>query len=643
MSLETLFEQLQEGDVQDLNLVLKGDVVGSVEAAVSELAKIEHPEVRVNVIHQGVGGITENDIMLASASNALVVGFNVRPNAEARELADREGVEIRTYRVIYQLTEDIEQALVGMLSAVKTEETIGEAEVRALFRVSRLGHDRRLHGHDRRRAPERAGARHPRRHRDLRRRRSPSCRRFKDDVREVAEGFECGILLDGFNDVKEGDVLEVFETREVERTGLDEPALAPVRVADRSGPEVPRGSARSPAAPHASASVRHRAVTTGPATLECRMAAGFVGILTVELHFPESALAEGEAHVPALREGAARRTASARRSPRSTTTTSGSAHGSRSPASRGEAREAERLLDEAERWLRGQEWELASADGFWSIPRTRDAHRPRTDLAVTRRRLPPQAQHPEAAQEIRGDDVRPGVIDAPDRDAARPRAEQPRPGRRRAGAGSAPGSAAASASQTSAATTPCPYQEKNAVEPATFASWTLSPRSRPLHALECPPALRPAASTLARQPERRRAVRGADGVETSCRVGCRRRSRASRRAGRSRPSQAEWALHRVASMRPAEVPRTLRRRDVEDHRAEVPVREVGPRAGGVRDHRVDEVAARAAFADADARDGSPAPARRPRRPPAPATRGSDDVEDAEVRPASACGRRGESE
>src|SRR6478735_4206014 len=118
VSIEHLFEQMQAGAVRDLNLVLKGDVVGSVEAAVSELSKIQHPEVRVNVIHQGVGGITENDIMLASASGATVVGFNVRPNAEARALAEREGVEIRTYRVIYQLTQDIEQALVGMLRPV---------------------------------------------------------------------------------------------------------------------------------------------------------------------------------------------------------------------------------------------------------------------------------------------------------------------------------------------------------------------------------------------------------------------------------------------------------------------------------------------------------------------------------------------
>ncbi|HEY2072821.1 MAG TPA: translation initiation factor IF-2, partial [Gaiellaceae bacterium] len=139
VSLENLFEQMQTGEVADLNLVVKGDVVGSVEAVVSELLKFEHSEVRLNVIHQGVGAITQNDIMLASASDALIVGFNVRPNAEARELAQREGVEIRVYNVIYQLTDDIEQALVGKLAAVRTEETIGEAEVRALFKVSRLG------------------------------------------------------------------------------------------------------------------------------------------------------------------------------------------------------------------------------------------------------------------------------------------------------------------------------------------------------------------------------------------------------------------------------------------------------------------------------------------------------------------------
>jgi translation initiation factor IF-2 len=225
VSIEGLFEQLGAGAVQDLNLVVKGDVVGSVEAAVSELGKIQHPEVRVNVIHQGVGGITENDIMLASASSATVVGFNVRPNAEARALAEREGVEIRTYRVIYQLTQDIEQALVGMLKPVETEETLGEAEVRALFKVSRLGTIAGCmvtSGLIRRGAQVRVVRDGTVVHETT----ISQLKRFKDDAREVAEGFECGILLDGFNDVKEGDILEAYETRAVERTTLDEPATA---------------------------------------------------------------------------------------------------------------------------------------------------------------------------------------------------------------------------------------------------------------------------------------------------------------------------------------------------------------------------------------------------------------------------------
>jgi translation initiation factor IF-2 len=226
VSLEGLYEQLQAGEVSDLNLIVRGDVVGSVEAVVSELSKFEHPEVRLNVIAEGVGAITQNDIMLASASDALIVGFNVRPNAEARELAAREGVEIRTYDVIYKLTEDIEQALVGKLAAVTTEATIGEAEVRALFRVSRLGTIAGCMVTDgvvRRNANVRVirdGA-------VIYTTTIAQLKRFKDDVREVAEGFECGILLDGFNDVKEGDVLEIFETREVERTSLDEAPASP--------------------------------------------------------------------------------------------------------------------------------------------------------------------------------------------------------------------------------------------------------------------------------------------------------------------------------------------------------------------------------------------------------------------------------
>jgi translation initiation factor IF-2 len=226
VSIERLFEQMQTGAVQDLNLIVKGDVVGSVEAVVGELAKIQHPEVRVNVIHSGVGAITENDVMLASTSNAVIVGFNVRPNAEARALAERENVEIRPYRVIYQLTDDIEQALVGMLRPVEQEATLGEAEVRALFRVSRLGTIAGCmvtSGVIRRAAQVRVV-------RDgtvVYETTIAQLKRFKDDVREVAEGFECGILLAGFNDVKEGDVLECYETRQVERTDLSDATPAP--------------------------------------------------------------------------------------------------------------------------------------------------------------------------------------------------------------------------------------------------------------------------------------------------------------------------------------------------------------------------------------------------------------------------------
>jgi translation initiation factor IF-2 len=225
-SLETLFSQMQEGAVQDLNLVIKADVDGSVEAAVSELQKIQHPEVRVNVIHTGVGGISENDVMLATASNAMIVGFNVRPNAEARALAEREGVEIRTYDVIYRLTEEIEQALVGMLKPVSTEATLGEAEVRALFKVSRLG---TIAGTMVTSGVIRRGAK-VRVVRDgavVQESTISQLKRFKDDVREVEEGFECGILLDGFNDVKEGDVLEAYEVRQIERTDLSAPPATP--------------------------------------------------------------------------------------------------------------------------------------------------------------------------------------------------------------------------------------------------------------------------------------------------------------------------------------------------------------------------------------------------------------------------------
>jgi translation initiation factor IF-2 len=225
VSLESLFEQMEDGDVQELGLVVKADVQGSVEAAVSEIEKIQHAEVRVRVIHSGVGGITESDVNLAAASGALIVGFNVRPSQEARALADREGVEIRTYRVIYQLSEDIEKALVGMLRPVSEEVALGEAEVRALIRISRFG---TIAGSHVTRGVIRRGAR-ARIVRDgavIYETTIDSLKRFKDDAREVTEGFECGIHLEGYDDVKEGDVIEAYEVRQVERTALDEPPAA---------------------------------------------------------------------------------------------------------------------------------------------------------------------------------------------------------------------------------------------------------------------------------------------------------------------------------------------------------------------------------------------------------------------------------
>ena len=238
VSLEDLFTQMEAGALKELNVIVKADVQGSVEAIVGELGKIHHPEVGVTVIHTGIGAISESDIMLASASNAIVLGFNVRPNAEARSLAEREGVDLRTYRVIYQLTDEIQQALVGMLTPEQVEETLGEAEVRALFRASRVGVIAGCYvtsGVIRRNAKIRVI-------RDgtvVYETTIANLKRFKEDAREVQAGFECGILLDGFNDVKEGDVLEAYETREIERTDLEvagngQPAAAAEAEAEAS-------------------------------------------------------------------------------------------------------------------------------------------------------------------------------------------------------------------------------------------------------------------------------------------------------------------------------------------------------------------------------------------------------------------------
>jgi translation initiation factor IF-2 len=207
----------QKGELKELNLIVKADVAGSLEALADEIAKLPQEEVGVGLVHTGVGGITESDVMLGSASNGVVIGFNVRPVGDARQVAEREGVEIRTYSVIYKVIEELRAAMEGLLEPEDVEETVGTVEIRAIFKASRVGTiagSMVTDGLARRNATVRLV-------RDgtiVYEGRIASLRRFKEDVREVTQGMECGIVLENFADVKEGDVLEVYETRQVEKT-----------------------------------------------------------------------------------------------------------------------------------------------------------------------------------------------------------------------------------------------------------------------------------------------------------------------------------------------------------------------------------------------------------------------------------------
>jgi translation initiation factor IF-2 len=217
VSLEEVFSRAQEGDIKELDIVLKADVAGSLEALQDEIAKVPQEQVGINIIHSQTGGINESDIMLASASDAIVIGFNVRPLADARRAAEREGVDVRTYSVIYKITEDLRNAMEGMLEAVEVEETLGEAEVKQTFKASKVG---RIAGCvvNEGRVRRDASVRLVREGTVIWDGKLGSLRRFKDNVQEVEQGQECGIVLEGYADVKEGDVLEFFETKQVEQT-----------------------------------------------------------------------------------------------------------------------------------------------------------------------------------------------------------------------------------------------------------------------------------------------------------------------------------------------------------------------------------------------------------------------------------------
>jgi len=215
--LEDIFEQIKSGETATLNILVKADVNGSLEALTESLKKLERDDVKISFIRRGVGGITKGDIQLAAASNATLIGFNVRPDRGARDLAEEEGVEIRTYEIIYQVLDDVQNAMLGLLAPEFEEVVTGDAQVREVFRVPRIGAVAGcyvLNGVITRNSK----VRFLREGTIIWKGEIQSLRRFKDDVREVAAGFECGIGLSDFQDLKSGDIIETYDLREIPRT-----------------------------------------------------------------------------------------------------------------------------------------------------------------------------------------------------------------------------------------------------------------------------------------------------------------------------------------------------------------------------------------------------------------------------------------
>ena len=216
LSLDNLFDQIQASDLKELPIIVKADVQGSVEAVKQSLTKLSNEEVVVRVIHGGVGAVNESDVSLAATSNAIIIGFNVRPDVMAKQLADQEGVDLRLYKVIYQAIEDVEAAMKGMLDPVYEEKVIGHAEVRQLFKASGVGTiagSYVLDGIFQRNCKVRI----TREGEQIFEGELGSLKRFKDDVKEVKAGYECGLVFDGFNDLKEEDKVEAYIMVEVPR------------------------------------------------------------------------------------------------------------------------------------------------------------------------------------------------------------------------------------------------------------------------------------------------------------------------------------------------------------------------------------------------------------------------------------------
>jgi translation initiation factor IF-2 len=216
VSLDDLFEKIQMGEVKELNVVIKADVKGSIEAVKQSLTKLSVDEVRLNVIHDGVGGITDSDVMLASASNAILIGFNVRPTLSAIDLAKREKVDLRTYRVIYDAIEDIKSAINGMLEPTIKEEVIGRSEIRAVFKVSGVGNIAGIYVLQGK-ITRNCKVRLIRNDVVIFEGDVSSLKRFKDDVKEISFGYEGGLGLENFNDIKEGDIVESYILKEIRK------------------------------------------------------------------------------------------------------------------------------------------------------------------------------------------------------------------------------------------------------------------------------------------------------------------------------------------------------------------------------------------------------------------------------------------
>ena len=215
MSLEDLSRQIEQGDIQEVNIIIKADVQGSAEAVRASMEKIDVQGVKVNVIRSTAGAITESDIMLASASNAVIYGFNVRPSANIRKKAEEEGVEIRLHNIIYKALEEMESAMKGMLAPVYEEVVIGQAEVRQIYKVSKVGTIAGCMVTDGSLKKE-CGVRLIREGVVIYTGKLGSLKRFQNDAKEVNSGFECGLTIENFNDIKVGDIIEAYEDQQVD-------------------------------------------------------------------------------------------------------------------------------------------------------------------------------------------------------------------------------------------------------------------------------------------------------------------------------------------------------------------------------------------------------------------------------------------